>query len=134
MGCPYYQDYTRMCIGFFEQIVQYPGFNTCETEKYQDCLAYIVMQKEFKCKYLKNCVSDSVKNIPLLVKYFIEDEATIKIFKEIVEKYCTVESKHSQCANYVLFEQGKQPPLDLLPDGKRIRVRDFLLKKEIIIE
>lgn len=134
MSCPYYEDFTRICITSFPHITNYTSFETCESENHQSCLIYTVLQKNFKCKYLERCVEDAIKNIPILVKYFVEDDKTINIFREIAEKYCTSELKHSQCANYKLFEQGIQPPLDLLPDGKKIRLRDFLLKKEITIE
>jgi hypothetical protein len=134
MSCPYYEDFTRICITSFPHITNYTSFETCESENHQGCLIYAILQKNFKCKYLERCVEDAVKNIPILVKYFVEDDKTINIFREIAEKYCTSELKHAQCANYKLFEQGMQPPLDLLPDGKKIRLRDFLLKKEITIE
>ncbi|DAC72730.1 MAG TPA: hypothetical protein DSN98_03640 [Thermoplasmata archaeon] len=134
MSCPYYEDFTRICITSFPHIRNHMSFMTCESEHYVDCLVYNVLQKKFRCKYLERCVDDAVKNIPLLVKYFVEDDKTIKLFKEIAEKYCTSELKYAQCANYKLFIQGIQPPLDLLPDGKKIRITDILLKKEITIE
>jgi hypothetical protein len=134
MGCPYYEDFTRLCITLFPHIKNYMSFTTCESEKYCDCLVYNVLQKNFKCKYLERCVDDSVKNIPLLVKFFVEDDTTIKLFKEIAEKYCTSEVKHAQCENFKLFEQGIQPPIDLLPDGKKIHISDILLRKEITID
>jgi hypothetical protein len=134
MNCPYYEDFTRNCIKYFPYIKNLTSFNTCESDAYQDCLVYNVLQKPFKCKYLEKCVNDAVKNIPALVRFFVEDNKTIKLFKTIAEKYCTSEIKHSHCENFKLFEQGIQPPLDLLPDGKRIHPSDILFKKEITIE
>jgi hypothetical protein len=134
MSCPHYKDFTRMCITSFPNVRTYMDLTTCKSENYQDCLYYYILEKKFKCKYIEHCVDDAVKNIPQLVKYFIEDAKTMKIFKEIAEKYCTSELKHAQCANYKLFEQGIQPPIDLLPDGNKIHLRDLLLKKEITIE
>jgi hypothetical protein len=134
MNCPHYQDFTRMCITSFPNIRTYMDLTICDSEDYKDCLAYAVLQKNFRCKYLDKCVDDAIKNIPQLIKYFVEDDKTIKIFKKIAEKYCTSELKHAQCGNYKLFEQGIQPPFDLLPDGKKIRLRDIFLKREITIE
>jgi hypothetical protein len=72
--------------------------------------------------------------MPALVKYFIEDEKTINLFKSMVEKYCACESMHRECACFKLFEQGIHPPTELLPDGKKLRLRDLIFKKEIVID
>jgi hypothetical protein len=77
---------------------------------------------------------DLVKEMPIFIKYFIEDEKTVKLFKSMAEKYCTSKENNVQCACYQLFEQGIHPPAELLPDGKKIRLRDLLFKKEIIVE
>jgi hypothetical protein len=134
MNCPYYEDFTRNCIRYFPHIQNLTSFKTCESESHENCLVFNVLQKKFKCKYIQQCVDDAVKNIPALVKFFVEDDITIKLFKEISEKYCTSEMKHIECANFSLFEKGIQPPLDLLPDGKRIHLRDFIFKKEITVD
>jgi hypothetical protein len=134
MSCPYYIDYTRMCVQFFPQVMERSNFSTCDSEDYHDCLAYRVIQKDFKCKYLKRCIEKTIKDTPQLVKYFIEDKTALKIFEEAVEKYCTSEPQHVHCAGFKLFEQGIQSPLGLLPDGKKIRLRDIVFKKEIVIE
>ena len=114
--------------------MNYPSFSTCESENYHDCLAYVVLQNTFRCKYFNRCLEDVVKSMPILLKYFIDDSKTIKIFKEIAEKYCTSDPKHRQCENFKLLEQGINPPVDLLPDGRKIHLIDVLLKKEITIE
>lgn len=134
MGCPYYEDYTRLCITRFPKIKNYMSFETCQSDKYTNCLVYNVLQKKFNCKYLERCAEEAVKGIPPLVKFFVEDDITIKLFKEIVLKYCTIEERHSHCANYEAYEQGITPPLELLPNGKKIRISDILLRKEIIID
>lgn len=134
MGCPHYEDFTRTCITSFPTVMKYPSFSTCESENYHDCLAFVVLQNNFRCKYFNRCLEDVVENMPILLKYFIDDSKTIEIFKEIAEKYCTSELKHVQCENFKLLEQGIRPPIDLLPDGRKIRLRDVLLRKEITIE
>ena len=52
----------------------------------------------------------------------------------MAEKYCSSKEKHVQCACYKFFEQGIHPPAELLPDEKKIRLRDIVYKKEIVIE
>lgn len=134
MTCPYYEDFTRLCITRFPHIKNLMSFETCESDKHTNCLVYNVLQKKFNCKYLERCAEESVNGIPVLLKYFVEDDMTIKLFKEIVIKYCTVEERHTRCANFQMYEQGLQPPLELLPNGKKIKISDILLKKEIVID
>jgi hypothetical protein len=134
MSCPYYKDYTRMCIQFFQQVLYRTDFPICESEDYHNCLAYKAMSNNFRCKYLQQCSEKASTDIPQLAKYVFLDKTSTKIFEEILGKYCTSESQHVHCAGYKLFEQGIQPPPGLLPNGKKIRLRDIILKREIIIE
>jgi hypothetical protein len=74
------------------------------------------------------------QELPWILKFFVEDEKIKNFFRETSEKYCSSEKNHVLCANYKLLEQGIKPPLELLPDGKKLRFRDILFKKEITIE
>ena len=134
MSCPYYKDYTRMCIQYFPQVVYRADFPVCESEKYHTCIAYITISNKFRCKYLQRCSEKASTDMPLLAKYIFSDKTSLKIFEEILVKYCTSEPHHVNCAGYKLFEQGKEPPPGLLPDGKKIRLRDIILKRELTIE
>ncbi|HWR28146.1 MAG TPA: hypothetical protein VN377_06905 [Candidatus Thermoplasmatota archaeon] len=42
MGCPYYEDFTRLCITRFASIIKYSSSQTYESEKYTNCLVYNV--------------------------------------------------------------------------------------------
>jgi hypothetical protein len=134
MSCPYYEDLTRTCIQYFPRVVQHSNFTVCESDNYLNCLAYIALQSGFRCKYQNLCLEDLVLNVPLLAKFLIEDDRTIQLFKSMAEKYCSSEQNHSNCACFKLLEQGIHPPVELLPDGKKFRLRDIILKKEIVIE
>jgi len=134
MSCPYYIDYTRTCIKHFPEVKEYSSFRVCESDGYLNCLAFIALKTGYLCKYHKQCLLDLITDMPILVKFFIEDEKTVKLFKSMTEKYCTSEENNAQCACFKLFEQGIHPPTELLPDGKKIRLRDLLFKKEIIVE
>ena len=134
MGCPYYQDLTRTCIQFFPRVVQHSDFTVCESDTYQGCLAYFVLQKAFRCKYQNRCLEIMSQELPWILKFFVEDEKIKNFFRETSEKYCSSEQNHVHCANYKLLEQGIKPPLELLPDGKKLRFRDILFKKQITIE
>lgn len=135
MSCPYYQDYTRTCIQHFPRVVQHSEFSVCQSsEKYSDCLAYVALSSGFRCKYQNQCLEDLVLNQPLLSKLFIEDDRTVQFFKQMTQKYCSSEQNHRNCACFRLWEQGVHPPVELLPNGKKFRLRDLILRKEIILE
>jgi hypothetical protein len=134
MSCPHYIDFTRTCIQHFSHVLEYSSYSVCESEEYHSCLAYIALKTGFLCKYSNQCLEDLVTDMPALVKFFIEDEKTVKLFKNMVEKYCTSEENHLRCACYKLYEQGIHSPTELLPDGKKIRLRDLIFKKEIFVE
>jgi hypothetical protein len=98
MGCPYYQDYTRTCIKFFPRVVQHSDFTVCESDKYQSCLAYFVLQKGFRCKYQNRCLEIMAQDLPWILKFFIEDEKVKIFFRETSDKYCSSEQNHVLCA------------------------------------
>lgn len=64
----------------------------------------------FKCKNMEGCpmynlITTSVRIIQLQ-PYLIE--------------YCTNHDRCRECARFKLIETGKEPPADLLPDGKKL--------------
>jgi hypothetical protein len=134
MSCPHYIDFTRTCIQRFPRVLEHSDFTVCDSEEYHNCLAYICLKTGFLCKYGDQCLEDLLTKMPVVVKYLIENEKTVNLFKNLAEKYCTSQEKHSQCACFKLFEQGIHPPVELLPDGSKVRLRDLLFKKEIIVE
>lgn len=134
MECPYYKDYTRHCIEFFPRVVQYSDFSICESDIYQNCLAYYVLQKKFRCKYVRTCSEFLIQEHHWIIKHFAEDEKVKSLFRDSVDKYCSSEQNYVLCANYKLFEQGIKPPVELMPDGRKLRIRDILLKKELTLE
>ncbi|HIG99132.1 MAG TPA: hypothetical protein HA258_00990 [Thermoplasmata archaeon] len=134
MSCPYFKDLTRTCIQYFPKVVQHSDFSICESEKHSDCLAFVALNAGFRCKYQNNCLEDLILNQPMLAKLFIEDDMTINFFKQMTQKYCSSEQNHVNCACFKLWEQGIHPPVELLPDGKTFRLRDLILKREIILE
>jgi hypothetical protein len=134
MSCPHYIDYTRTCIQYFPRVLEFPDFTVCDSEEYPNCLAYICLKTGFLCKYSSQCLEDITTKMPILVRYLIEDEKAVKLLKNLAERYCTSVETHRQCASFKLFEQGIHPPVDLMPDGSKLRLRDLLLKKEIMIK
>jgi len=134
MSCPHYVDFTRTCITRFPRVLEYSSYLVCESDEYQNCLAFIALKSGFLCKYHQACLEDVAANMPTFVKLFVEDEKTMRLFKSMVEKYCGSETQHRECACFKLFEQGIKPPTELLPDGRKMRLRDLIFKKEFVVE
>ncbi len=134
MSCPFFKDLTRTCIQHFPKVVKHSDFSVCESDGYQNCLAYVALSAGFRCTYQNNCLEDLILNQPLLAKFFIEDDTTIQFFKQMTQKYCSSEKNHVNCACFKLWEQGIHPPVELLPDGKKFRLRDLILRREIILD
>ncbi len=134
MNCPYYQDLTRTCIQSFPRVLLNTDFSVCESDAHSNCFAYVALQAPFHCKYERQCIEDLIQNQPLLSKLFIEDNRAIQLIKQMTSKYCFSEKRHKDCACFRLLEQGIRPPVELLPDGSKFRLRDLLLKKEITLE
>jgi hypothetical protein len=134
MSCPYYQDYTRECIQSFPKVMSHTSFSVCESEKYVNCYAYFALQAGFQCKYQDYCVNDLTSNIPIIARLFIENDVAMQVFKDSIQKYCSSKENHVYCACYKLHEMGIKPPVELLPDGSKFRLRDIILRKKIVLE
>ncbi len=64
----------------------------------------------FRCKNMEGCpmynlLTTSVRIIQL---------------QPFLTGYCESPTNSRQCARYKLIEMGKEPPVDLLPDGKKL--------------
>lgn len=134
MSCPYYQDFTRNCIQFFPKVLSHTSFSTCESEAYVDCFAYIAIQAGFRCKYQNYCIDDLTSHIPFISQFFVQNDSAMRLFRDMIEKYCSSKENHVNCACFKLHEQGIRPPVELLPDGTRFRLRDIVLKKKVVLE
>jgi hypothetical protein len=134
MGCPYYQDFTRTCIEYFPRVMIHSDFETCASDSYQNCLGFLALHSGFRCRYQNQCFEDLVSDVPILAKFFVQNSRTIQLFKQMIQRYCSSEQNHVNCACFILWEQGIHPPVELLPDGKKFRLRDLIRRKQIILE
>jgi len=114
--------------------MSHTSFSICESDKYVDCYAYFALKAGFQCKYQDYCIDDLTTNVPHIAKLFIESDTTMQLFKDMIEKYCSSKQNHLNCACYKLHEQGIRPPLELLPDGTKFRLRDIILGKKVVLE
>jgi len=57
------------------------------------------------------------------------DEEEIRNFTDVLMKYCLSPEKSETCAKYQLYFKREIPPINLLPDGRKINPFDLLLKR-----
>jgi len=106
----------------------------CESEAYHSCLATVVLQKNFRCKYQNHCLEMMVQDAPWMLQFYIQDEKIKKFFRGIIDTYCSSIQNHVLNAKTKLLEQGIIPPVELMPDERKLRFRDILFEKELTIE
>jgi hypothetical protein len=94
----------------------------------------MALKSKFRCKYQNSCIEDLTVNIPFLVRFFVESDNTVQVFRDAMQKYCSSEENHVNCACFKLLEQGIHPPVELLPDGSKFRLRDIILRRKIILD
>jgi hypothetical protein len=46
---------------------------------------------------------------------------TIIHLQPFLNEYCMNPERHKECARYQIIEGGKEPPANLLPDGKMLK-------------
>ena len=134
MNCPLYQDFTRTCIKKFPEFIEFPTYSFCKSDDYKKCLAYIIYSSPFVCKYLVPCGNAYKKDVPIIITNMFGETETREIYYHLTVHYCLSQENHINCAKYKIYEQKKKPPLNLLPDGRRVHFIDALLKRKIIEE
>lgn len=107
MECPLFVDCTRECM---TEVASLPAdtLEFCTTERYVDCPFY---RRVKKIGLVCECVSGCPAYDFLKVGDFEE-------FVLIAKQYCLSENNR-QCQRYILRQQGKPVPQDLLPDGSK---------------
>jgi hypothetical protein len=133
MACPLYVDFTRMCLDKIPAIVKFTSFQNCTSEQYVDCPVYQICKADFHCKYINNCTKQYSEKIPKFLLTLYANEAAAKVAKDIWTKYCLSPEISKTCAKYQLLSKGEIPPLNLMPDGRRIRPFDLIFKRKRII-
>ena len=114
MTCPLFVDFSRECISEFKDIIHIGNYAICESDKYkEDCPFYKSINKiEPICEFSDKC--------PMYFHVVTND------FKELIsmtKKYCFSEN-YSNCARYKIRKSGENPPKELYPDGKLIKLSD----------
>jgi len=133
MGCPFYEDFTRLCIKKFPQLVKVASFEICETGQYVGCQIYKICTSNFNCEFLENCASQYIEKMPKFVTTLFMDDKGVKDMTDVLMKFCLSSEKSKTCAKYQFYSKGEIPPINLLPDGRKINPFDILFKRKIIV-
>jgi hypothetical protein len=134
MSCPYYIDFTRDCIRTYPAIIQYKDFSACESENYQKCLVYRILQSDFQCQYLSTCLNMFPKDLPEFFQLLNTDSTIYEYVTKPTDTYCLSKERHEQCARYKMRQEGKEPPPGLTPDGQNVDIHASIFKHKIMLE
>ena len=133
MTCPLYRNYTRHCITKFPDIVTFSNYDFCSSDKYTTCIMYEVIESDFNCKYLTNCFTSFLNNVPGFTKRIFSEDGTNKIVREMNSNYCLSEGNCKNCERYKKLDIGEKPTLGLFPDGES-HLLDILLNEVFLKE
>jgi hypothetical protein len=134
MSCPYYIDFTRDCIRTYPAIIQYRDFSTCESNSYQKCLVYNILQSDFRCQYLQTCLNMFPEDLPEFFKLLNQDQKIYDFVTKPTYHYCLSKENHVNCVRYQMKQEGKDPPPGLAPDGNHVDILDSVFKRKIMFE
>ncbi len=94
MTCPYYIDFTRDCIRTYPAIIQYKDFSSCESERYQKCMVYSILQSDFRCQYLQTCLNMFPDDIPEFFRLLNQNQAIYEFVTKPTYQYCLSNENH----------------------------------------
>ena len=119
MPCFKFNDNRKCCFDIFGKVVNYVDESLCKSDEgYRDCIFYmmITLPKDKQCKFMDAC--KHVASITLSQVPYSE-------MKKQCETYCLNEENRENCAIYTYFDELKEVPIGLLPDGTMIKVMDY---------
>ncbi len=134
MSCPFYIDFTRDCIRTYPAIIQYKDFSSCESENYQKCMVYRILQSDFRCQYLSTCLNMFPEDIPEFFRLLNEDPIIYEYVTKPTYQYCLSKENHVQCARYKMRQEGNEPPSGLTPGGQYVDINGSIFKRKIILD
>lgn len=118
MGCPLYKNFTRLCIEKYQTIMKFDDLRFCESDSYNECPVYKIMNCNYNSKYLDTCVDIFLNETPnFLIKLFSNDKVN-KLIANLLENYCLSKSNSINCKRYKRFEKGERPSYKIFSDGK----------------
>jgi len=112
MSCPLYEDFTRMCVTEFKELVNVYNYDFCDSEDgYKTCPFYRIINKKVTvCEHNLSCRN-----------HFPLENITMEKLTEITIKYCFSKNKIN-CARYKLIKAEKEVPDHLLADGSMLKI------------
>jgi hypothetical protein len=79
------------------------------------------------------CSKQYSQKMPKFLMTIFMGKESAKVMKDVWTNYCLSPENSKTCAKYQLFSKGEIPPLNLMPDGRRIRPFDLIFKRKHII-
>lgn len=134
MGCPFYVDFTRMCLEKLPDVVKFSTFEFCESEHFPDCPLFLLSNSDFQCENANRCGNQLLEETPGLIQHFMKGSEIAKLMLEFQVKYCISPEKSKTCARYQEFSKGKKPPVSLTPDGRTMNLVDVIFKRKRILK
>jgi len=110
------------------------SFEICESEQYVDCQIYMICTSPFNCEYLQICATQYIEKMPKFVTALFMNDEGIKDMTKVLMTFCLSPEKSKMCAKYLYYSQGETPPINLLPDGRKISPFEILFKRKIITD
>jgi hypothetical protein len=133
MVCPFFVDFTRMCIDKIPILIEFTTHKTCNSEQYVDCPVYLVCTSSFNCEYFSSCGKQYNEKIPKLLMDIFMTKTALENLKDIWMNYCLSPENSKTCAKYKLYSKGEKPSVYLMPDGGIMSSFDFIFKRKLII-
>jgi hypothetical protein len=109
------------------------SFEICESNQYSDCQIYMICTSNFNCEYLKICANHYIEKLPKFITTLFMNEDGVKEMTVVLMKFCLSSEMSKSCAKYQIFSKGEIPPINLLPDGRKISPFDLLFKRKITV-
>ena len=132
MVCPYYEDFTRVCIEKVPAFTSFINFEYCESDKYNTCFMYLLASGKFFCKNLDSCTKQWSSKFFKFFESIFKNKELLDFARENIRAYCISKDYHIKCARYKLTDRKEKVPVALMPNGKKIMFKDLILKREII--
>lgn len=108
-------------------------FDVCESDEYEKCQIYMICTSPFNCEFLQQCANHYIEKLPKFVTNVFMTDRGVKEMTETLIAYCLSSEKSKTCAKYKLFCKGEKPPINLLPDGRKLTPFDILFKKKLTV-
>ena len=117
MSCNYFKKYTRTCHQDSDLFMDFSTAEICESDKYELCPAYRLLQDKPHCKYLYECTDFFLRHGKEL-----KEKIGNQYFEKLndLDKFCYNLENCKNCYFHKMKQQNKQIEPFVLMDGTKI--------------